>query len=368
MGRGVAAGSPAAVEGAESDGAGACARDELPHLEGLREGAELWENHGFCIRASDGAHEFLLWIAFYILKGAPGGRFTAGDVRVDQAIAVHGEFPAGARSSMHDTPFTAVGVHWSEYRSPGELTCVLDGDGAVWQLAGRRHEGASPRWRVVGAAGPLTVDLELEALAPVSWFDGFELIEGFEALACVRGTIEAGGHAFSVEGVAQHEKVHTSVPIQRTDGAGWATLPVADRHVWHVGAGRELAFSVLANQPGERPALANGQLVVAGRRLAFGRGALRVEETAHWCDPRSGVEVPAGWRIEVEHEDGRLELDVDAYARAYYLWDYLRGSTSLLYWLLADARALWTPADGSGAVADRLLYAAHTNRPFLYWG
>ncbi len=78
--------------------------------------------------------------------------------------------------------------------------------------------------------------------------------------------------------------------------------------------------------------------------------------------------MPAGWRIAVDHADGLLELDVTAYARAYYLWDYLRGSTSLLYWLLADADARWTPAGGGGVVAERLLYAAHTNRPFLYWG
>lgn len=359
---------PEVADGETRGAVGVLARDELAHLDGPGETTEHWENNGFCIRVSDGEHEFLLWLAFYILRGTPAGRFAVGDVRVDQAIAVHGAFPASERAAMNDTPFAATGVHWSEYRAPAELRCALEGDAAVWQLGGRRHECAPPRWRIAGSAGRLVVDLELEALAPVSWFSEFELIEGFETLARVEGTIATGGRTYVVRGVAQHEKVHTAVPIQRRDGAGFATLPVDQRHIWHVGAGRELAFSVLANQPGERAEVANGQLVVRGRQLGFGRDALRVDETALWHDPRSGVTVPAGWRIEVDLADGLLELDVTAYARAYYLWDYLRGSTSLLYWLLADADARWTPAGGGGFVAERLLYAAHTNRPFLYWG
>lgn len=351
-----------------SSAIGAGYADEVPHLDSLDGTAELWENHGWCVRASAGDHELLLWIAFYILCGRPEGRFVVSDVRVAQALVLHGPFPPAARAEMTATPFSVTGAHWSEYLPSASLV-VETGEGTTrWTMAGRTHESAPPRWRVIGDCGGLEVDLAFEALSPASWFDGFDLINGYEVLASVGGTIVTGDSvALSVTGVAQHEKVHTAHPIQRSDRAGFASLPESRRHMWHFGGDESLAFSMLANQPGEQPDRINGQIVVDGQQLHFDRDAVTFSETSTWHDPRSGVLVPSGWTIDVETDAGALQLEVTAFSSAYYLWDYLRGSTSLLYWFLCDATASWSPASGVG-LTRHIPYVAHTNRPFLYWG
>jgi hypothetical protein len=354
---------------------GANAADERPHLDAGDAGEELWENHGWCVRvASDDGHEFLLWLAFYILRGRPGGRFAVGDVRVAQTVVIHGEFPTmGSESAtdapaLADTPFSASGVHWSEYLPPDGLGVEQTDDMVTWSMAGGVHESSPPNWRVAGLCGGITVDLEFRAVSPVSWFDGFQLLNGYEVLAATAGTIKTpDGISYQVNGIGQHEKVHTTHPIQRSDHAGFATLPEERRHMWHAGGDSRLAFSMLANQPGEDASRLNGQVVVDGRQLHFMRKDVTFVETSSWADPRSGVTVPGGWDIEVTLPAGTLRLTVTAYARAYYLWDYVRGSTSLLYWFLADAEVIWS-GPGTDTIHRRIPYAAHTNRPFLYWG
>lgn len=349
---------------------GATAADEATHLHLVPADGELWENHGWCVRVRGGGSEFMLWIAFYILRGHPEGRFTVDDVRVAQAVSVHCPSPAAGEQRMQDNPFAVSGVNHSEFLPHSELQVELGGTRSAWALAGRLHENEPPVWRVAGPCGPLEVDLRFDAIAPASWFRDFELIDGYEVLARVTGTIATPEHGpVEVEGVGQHEKVHTAVPIQRRDGAGWLTLEEGERHMWHCGGDQTLAFSMLANQPGERADLCNGQVVIAGRQLHFGRDDVEFREIADWVDPRSGVTIPVGWRIDVRLPEGSLALDVAGYARAYYLWDYLKGSTSLLYWVMADATFAWSPAAaGEESQLRRVPYVAHTNRPFLYWG
>jgi hypothetical protein len=337
--------------------------DELPHLDAWT--GDLWENHGWCLRltASDTGTDYLLWVAFYIIRGTPNGRFTVRDVRVAQAVAV--EAPAGA--GLTDSPFQVAGVHWSEYGPADALAWESRDGAAVWRMAGREHISAPPVWRVRGPADPYRLDLELDALAPVSRFDGFDLIIGYEALARVTGTIEDAEGVHPVRGFGQHEKVHTGTAIQRTDRAGFATLPVERRHMWHCFVGERLALTLLVNQPGEQPDRINGHLVVDGTGVRFGRDDLHVEEGDQWLDPRSGVTVPTGWRVSVRTEAGLLELTAAARARAYYLWDYLKGSTSLLYWFLCDAEARWSSSSGDVVAESGVPHVGHTNRPFLYW-
>lgn len=342
---------------------------EYTHLDHFRDGSPLWENHGWCLRLHGDGHEYMLWVAFYIIRAGTSERFIVRDVRIDQAIVVAVDGQVGGQDfGMHDNRFSVDGVHWSEYMAPEDLA-VTRGDGdVVWATQRRRHVNTAQGWKIEGAAGGLELDLELAPWCEPFAFDGFDLILGSEALAQVRGTISHDGRVIYVEGFGQHEKVHTAAPIQRVDKAGWATLSSDLLHMWHVGAGKRVAFSCLANQPGEAADRINGHVVIDSESVRFTRGELDVKETNHWVDPMCGVHVATGWSICASTAAGTLQLDVSGSSRAYYIWDYLRGSTSLLYWQLAAGRATWTPLDGGGVIEEEIRYVAHTNRPFLRWG
>jgi hypothetical protein len=342
---------------------------ERAHLEHFGRDSALWENHGWCLRLHGEGREYLLWVAFYIIRAGTSDRFVVQDVRIDQAVVVAADAPAeGAPATMRNNEFTVEGVHWSEYLGPDGLSITEPADAEVrWASARRVHTSGAEGWQVVGAAGDLHLDLRLTPWCAPFDFTGFDLILGFEALARVEGTVTEGGRSVQVTGFGQHEKVHTAMPIQRSDNAGWNTLSEPLRHVWHVGAGERLAFSRLANQPGEAADKSNCHVVVDGRPIRIGSGRVSSVETGRWTDPQCGVDVATAWSIDVQAADGTFKCEVAGTQRAYYLWDYLRGRTSLLYWELCAGTASWRGADGE-RIDEPIRYVAHTNRPFLRWG
>lgn len=338
---------------------------EKSHIGSFDAESDHWENHGWCLRFSGGGREYLLWVAFYIIRSGAETRFVVDDIRVNQAMVVAVEED---RLNLSDNDFHVSGVHWSEYEPPEALTVGEDSSGVRWQMEGRTHLSGPDGWAILGRAGELELELHLDPVASPFEFEEFELIKGSEAIARVSGSVTRSGETAHVQGFGQHEKVHTGLPIQRKDRVGFADVADELQHMWHCGLGRRLGISMLANQPGENAERLNGHILVHGHAVRFGRGDVEWSASEFWVDPRSGVRVPTAWALSVTTPEGTLSLTARARGRSYYLWDYLRGSISLLYWFLCDADMVWRPREGDPIHEDAVPYAAHTNRPFAYWG
>ena len=124
-------------------------------------------------------------------------------------------------------------------------------------------------------------------------------------------------------------------------------------------------MTFLVNQPAEDPETINAHLVLpTGAELDIARHNLDVRERQTWLDPRSGVTVPSAWEVSIERGDVLVNYRAQAFARAYYLWDYVRGYIGLLYWMVAEAAGSWSDGRAGGAFS-RMPYVAHTHRPMF---
>ena len=85
--------------------------------------------------------------------------------------------------------------------------------------------------------------------------------------------------------------------------------------------------------------------------------------TRTWLDPATNMVVGQAWTIDIEHEGGSIRLELQAKARAYYMWNFLSKGSTMLYWWLATATATITDRDGTTRLVD-IPAEAHLNRAF----
>jgi predicted secreted hydrolase len=118
-----------------------------------------------------------------------------------------------------------------------------------------------------------------------------------------RGTVQLGAQTLEVSGEAWMDREwSTSTLPPGVEGWDWFALQLDD--------GRDLMFYLLRREDGTPDPLSAGTLVEAdGKARPLAARDVRVEPTAHWTSPRTGVRYPARWRLDVP--SAHLELDVE---------------------------------------------------------
>lgn len=74
--------------------------------------------------------------------------------------------------------------------------------------------------------------------------------------------------------------------------------------------------------------------------------------------------MPSAWDVNIRTDVASLKYSARSFARAYYVWDYVRGYIGLLYWMVAEASGSWEHGTDSGEF-ERMRYVAHTHRPMF---
>jgi len=77
--------------------------------------------------------------------------------------------------------------------------------------------------------------------------------------------------------------------------------------------------------------------------------------------------MPVKWHVTMNSDEAVLDYTAQAYARAYYVWDYLNNGIITLYWQMADANGVFIPREGDERKLD-MTYLGHTKRPWLQFG
>jgi hypothetical protein len=329
---------------------------------------DLWENNGwFVIGTTEGsggpATDVVLWVSPYRVMGRPGGPFTVRDAVVHQTLLIAAEYPPAERDRMHDNPFVSVGWDPGDFLEPGALRVDEAPDAVTWRLGGRAYVAAPPRWRLHGEHAGVDLDLRCEALAPAFWFTdpADDLLTTEDRWVYVQaraaGTVRVGDRTLSIVGQGSHER-HTRLGTRYDPLALYAGAGV----YWHNVCADELQVMAVA-----RPSLgvAYGKVLLDDRVLDFrGPGAVRIDELAHWPDPRSGYYLPYRWRVRMHSPEGTLEAEATAFARAYYVWHHLTRGCTLLYFWTARCDAELRLADGRRVRVARAQYGVHSNRTF----
>lgn len=326
-------------------------------------GRDLWENIGWLIFDRSEGMDIMFWFAPYRLIGRhPAGTIAVDDIALSQTLALAVSRRPGDDTPMRDTDFLAVGFDLGDYMPGQALEVRRHPEETVWQVGGRRFSAAPPLWRIEGAHAGIDVDLTLRAPAPGLWLtDPTQSVEESEELwltACARarGTIAYADQTLSIGGYAYHERhVHCGGRFDQISA-------LAERGVtWHT-IGMDEAQVMVLSRPSRGEAWA--KLVLPGETIDFsapGHGYV-IEETEHWLDPRSRLNVPCAWRCRFEGASGTMAIEGRAFARAYYLWPYFKRGCTVLYWWLGEANLSVDLQDGRSWRGDNVQYVIHDNR------
>jgi hypothetical protein len=333
------------------------------HLADLSANEELWENNGWLLRLESATgEEFMIWSCIYAIKGTPGGNFTVEEAAFPQTLLTYGKFEGDRRQRLNDTDFTVGGIHYSEYLRFEDMRVEEVEGGVTWEVGGRIHSAKPPHWKLQGTSVGVTLDLELEAIGPISRVGAFRFIEGMEVTARVRGFVEVRGERHEVTGWGQHEKFHLPNPDMLHAAQGIGPWPGGEWWQWHCGFSDELQV-FMQLEPIDKNGY--GRVLHKGQLYAFEYADVRCDEVQHWTDPKNGVVAPSRWHVNFTNSAACLDLTSWAYSRVYYLWDYMKGGYNLLYWLQGDAEGVFYAPDGEVVKFTSMKYLTHTKRNFL---
>jgi hypothetical protein len=342
--------------------------DYNSHLPIARErNLVLWENHGWGVRSIESEGDTLVWVAAYQLRSRNGQPFVKPEFSALQSMVAHVEYTREQRQQMNDNEFVAIGWNgMDDLRPPEDLKIEVGPDRAVWAMDDMRFTAAPPEWRVQGRQREVGWDLQLNAESPAFWLtdrrktalehgDRWHLVN-----ARAKGMLTLGDRRLPLSGMGWHERhIHLNDfydPTKLLKGPGI---------VFHNGYSPQLDFHMMG-----RPKLGiyRAKILCEGEEINFeGAGAITSEETAHWVDPQSRLSAPVRWTVKCTDGRHTLELNVRAFARTYYLWNFLSGGVNVLYWWLAEAEGRFERPGRAPLIIRDMKHVVHQNQAFYHY-
>jgi predicted secreted hydrolase len=293
-------------------------RDDGPHDRMT----EWWYYTGHLSDADDDGQ----WGFEYVIFRAERGRFP---VTWASHLAITDE--TGARFTYAQR--SEIGPQVDRSRAGGFDLSLLGGGATRWEMRGTggvHHLTArSDAGETAGDAASIALDVELRSGGvPVlhdtdGWVD-FGPAGGSYYYSRVQmpliGTVEAGDRRGGGGGFAWFD--HQWGDFISVGGGGWDWFAV------NLSDGTDLTLSLIRDRDGSYP-LVYGTLVEPdGTVRHLPREAFSVEVTGRWVSPRTGVDYPAGWRLELPG-DG-LVVDLTPTVAQQEL--DTRATTGVVYW------------------------------------
>jgi predicted secreted hydrolase len=190
-----------------------------------------------------------------------------------------------------------------------------DSNGAATDTAKGSATGAAQSWRLVAADKGYSLDLELDASAPLmlNGDAGFSRKSDAQGAASyyysiprmsARGKLLRDGESLDVRGTAWLDREWGSGSLG-SDQQGW------DWFALQLDDGSALMFYALRKQDGQRDAHSAGTwMAPGGTTRALASHDVQIESKGEWTSPRGG-RYPARWQLRVPS----LRLDVDIQPR-----------------------------------------------------
>lgn len=355
--------STALPERTFSEGYNVLPSDYGSHLPTARErDLILWENHGWGVRSLRGDGDTLVWVAAYQLRSRQGRPFVKPEFSALQSMVAHVEYTAAQRARMNDNDFVAIGWNgMQDLRPVDDLAISVGPDCAVWAMDDMRFTATPPQWTVRGRQRDIAYNLQLDAESPAFWLtdrnrsalehgDRWHLVN-----ARASGSLEIGEKKVAIDGMGWHERhIHLNDfydPAQLLEGPGI---------VFHNGYSADVDFHLMGRP---QRGIFRAKVLCGGEELNFaGPGAVAVRETGFWIDPRSRLNTPVEWHVQCRDGSATLELQVRAFARTYYLWNFLTGGVNVLYWWLAEASGRLERSGRPTLAISNMKHVVHQNQ------
>jgi predicted secreted hydrolase len=247
-----------------------------------------------------------IFMAHLALSDVKDGRFHFHERFSREAQGLAGAWAPASAGATEGAGVMEALRHSGEGRNPPAFAVWL----TDWRVEG--GDGVFPM-RLSASAGDIALELTLEDTRGV-------VLQGEDGLSrksaehgnaswyysmprlTTRGRIRIGETAHAVEGTSWLDREWSTSALS-ADQVGW------DWFALQLDSGHELMLYRLRRTDGSMDAASAGTLIAPdGGITRLSAADLRIEETAHWRSPASGVRYPAGWRLAIERIG--LELEV----------------------------------------------------------
>ena len=289
--------------------------DENTHLPKLLEhmGKKHYlEENAIGIIGESGDYDIMSTYLSYVVGGESWG-VDRQNLRLSAFMAV----PKSSRGKMNDNDFISNRI--DPVHSTGNMVVTMNDDHVDLDIDGQHLISRPPYWELKGEAhNGIKYDIVGKATGPAVWSLGKyeDMIEngmaGYDLGMSYEGSITANGVEYKLDPGTLGNRQYVTIGDKWVSGALleryskhayiWATCENAEVFVWI----KEATNMVL------------GRTVIDGETVEFAPEEVNVEELEHWVDPRSGLNLPVKWRVNMKNDKGHASLEITAYARYIY--------------------------------------------------
>lgn len=314
--------------------------DEVLHLADTA-GGDHFESFAQILLAESRGYDLMLYTCAYAIRGQGDhqGNFMVNEGAVNQTTFIM--VPQKNRGVMHDSDFIQTGWNPQQYHEAEDLKVIREGDKTTWQLKNWEQVARPPHWDLKGSHVGLGFDLTFAGSTSAWWYMGpwTDLSKtqraGYDQLEIASGSIAVHGENYPVSeahAIHEHLALGTSYDMLETlsDGAFY----------WIFGANDDIQLLTFS-QPGS----AYGRLQVEGRTIPYESADVTLDVVSRWTDPKSHLNVPCEWHMNLFSSEGILDVNVKASGRAYYFY-CLKSGYIAIYMFLANANGHFMFPDG----------------------
>ena len=295
-------------------------QDELVQYGALQvDKTDLWEETAYALVAESGDYDVLLWTAGYILKSNGRGVWIDKDAVEHDILMI--AVPKSSRGKMSDNNFVRAGWHQTERLPADALKVEQHEDKVVWDFAGHQFISRPPQWDAKGHYAGVDLDLTFTQKNQPIWnwgpFKDVAKTEraGYDVFASVDGTLKTAGRTFDIKngyGVREHILVGNPIDPVRN-------LPAPRIMYWLYVMKDDIGINFF--RPG---AVDIGSVYAGDHEVKFnpagGKGSINYQTLEHWHDPRSGMNLPVRWHLNMTSDDCTVDLEISSHGRAYEFW------------------------------------------------
>lgn len=317
--------------------AGITLEDEGTHFESLAlpsSSTDLWEETALGVVAESGDYDVLLWAAGYALFGNGKGIWGPGASaqREVQLIVV----PKSARGTMSDNNFVRVGWTPTERLEGEQFSVTKDENSVTWDFDGLKFISQPPTWKLEGKAGDAEFDLHYSQKGSPLWNWGpFAKAHesdraGYDVFVGVEGSIKTSAYNLELtDGYGVREHIITG---QSNDPV--TNLPSPNWMWWLYAIKDDVKVNFFQPRDGMTLGFVKyGEQEQVNINPVVGAGTTRFEILEKWEDPRTGMNLPVKWHLQMANGETSVDVRIAAHGRAYSFWPTSTGTRMYCYLL-----------------------------------
>ncbi len=330
---------------------------ELPKDEGY------YENRSTFFWGEADGHDIMLLEGFFTFGKGDNGPYRI--IEGDEATILYSTVmvvPQDDEGGMVNNVFYG---NWIDSRDAlPNFEIIEESDRLIWKGGNRKVIVRPPYWEITGEAMGVEYDVTLGGLGPVhrpyeSWDNFAETHTGGFWVPCwAEGDITYKGKKFTLEsGYGTHTyMIH---------GHNWDTYEMVSQapYYWIWGMNDSLQFFTFSSaaDPG---LYSDGFVWNDGTQIRFAPSQVAIDELEFWDDPQSGLRWPCRWHINMNSEEGLLDVNVRGRCRGIFC-SLTRKGAEIHYGIFARANGRFFYPDGRSIPIENMMLYVERGRNLM---